>query len=188
MLRTGVTLSLRANHVSGNTRVLLLLLADDYMRPDLSVSVNRKTLAKRLGLSERRVADRFQEAVGEKVVSNPDTAAFNHANRLLDRVVRGQKNAQAVYQGLMPNAGFNVTPSRHVENTVQHDTPQHVETDQKRHVENPDLSVKPESQRDAMASCLTTADLTPLGCPWHDESHPCPTDCRNHPQNREAFA
>lgn len=187
--------------VSDSTRVLLLYLAD-HMREDLSVSVPRARIAKDLGRSERRIAERFREAVGEAPGQDP-------SKRLLDRKVRGTKHSQAVYVALMPDA-VNMTPSRQVENEGQHDGPEHVEKAEIRHVENGPLSVNPDSQHDTRGSRLTTAEPSrgvenrnggndeesaaagvssaPVVCRWHPDE-PCPADCANAPEtNRRRTA
>jgi hypothetical protein len=172
--------------VSDPTRVLLLLLAD-HMGPDLKVSVARPKLAKQLARSERRVADRFREAVGEMPGQDPN-------KRLLDRVVRGQKHVQAVYQGLMPNA-LSVTDGGHAEKWAHHDAPQHPENAGNRHGENASSG----SQQDTRGSRLTRAEPTREGtdpsrssnerpCRWHGHEQPCPADCADHPDNRRESA
>lgn len=187
----------RARHITERTRVLLLALADD-MGADLKVSVSRKALAKKLGISERRLADRFREAVGELPEPDQKKARLYRQHRLLDRVVRGQRHAQAVYQGLVAEP-LNMTPCRPVENRSQHDGQKHVENPRNRHVENPPLSVNPDSQHDPRGSCLIGADLSPRGdqeekrsneeqaprqvaasltaCPWHESGIGAPEDC-----------
>ena len=147
----------RARHITERTRVLLLALADD-MGADLKVSVSRKALAKKLGLSERRLGDRFREAVGEMLEPDPEKARLYRQHRLLDRVVRGQRHAQAVYQGLVAEP-LNMTPCRPIENRSQQDGLKRVENPQNRPVENPAVSVNPDVQQDTRGSCLIGADL-----------------------------
>lgn len=187
-----------AEHITDATRVLLLLLAD-YMGPDLKVSVARPTLAKRLKRSERRIADRLREAVGEA----PHQTDEDRCRRLLDRVARGQKHVQAVYQGLMPDA-VSVTPVRPAENRAQQDTQEHAENAEIRPAENGDSGF----QQDTRGSRLIGAHLS-VGPHGRDggsnektEDHPrrgsltvcrwehaiCPDDCADHPSHREESA
>ena len=188
-----------SRHISDSTRVLLLFLADNMRESDLKVSVNRKVIAKALNRSERRINDRFREAVGEAEGQDPTL-------RLLDRVVRGTKHSQAVYQGLMPDV-VNRTHGGPVETQGQQDGFQHVENARNRPVENHDLSVNPHGQQDTRGSCLTRAEpprwvenrngaededppesaasLRP--CAWHP-SEACPPDCPTAEPERRASA
>lgn len=133
--------------ISDGTRVLLLLLSE-YMRADLSVSVPRPTLVKRLGQSHReatftrRLDDRFREAVGEKPEADPVKAQWNYEHRLLDRKVRGQKHVTSVYAGLVPM--LSTTPDS-VLRTVA-----------KRRAENGDTG----SQHDVSERAITRAQLS----------------------------
>jgi hypothetical protein len=72
--------------IKDGVRVYLLKLAD-HMRADRTVSVPRRTIARQLGKSERRIDERNKEA---------------RAAGLIDVVVRGQKNVTAVFVGLFP--------------------------------------------------------------------------------------
>lgn len=202
--------------MSDACRVLLLVLAD-YMTADLRVSVDRKQLARRLNRSERALGRRFREAIGDTIPEDDheraDQRRHDLEHRLLDRIVRGQKNTtRSVYQGLMPDA-VNRTDVGPEEKTFQQDTSKPVENDQKCLVENPPSRANrasPDSLPDTRGSCLLSdqpsasshdrqkrsndeaqphqADAYLTGCRWHDDEHPCPQDCRNHPTNREATA
>lgn len=101
--------------VTDSVRVALLALADD-MDDDGMVSVNRAELAEKLSRSDRRIGDRFAEAIG---------AGF------LERVKRGQRNGKGVYRATLPgrlssghpgvpkNPGVFRTPGGPEENSLQ---------------------------------------------------------------------
>lgn len=101
--------------VTDSVRVALLALADD-MDDDGMVSVDRAELAEKLSRSDRRIGDRFAEAIG---------AGF------LERVKRGQRNGKGVYRATLPgrpssghpgvpkNPGVFRTPGGPEENSLQ---------------------------------------------------------------------
>lgn len=153
-------------HLSDGARVLLLYLAD-HMRADRTVSLPRHKMARDLNRSERRIGEKLREALGE---------APNRVNqhRYLDRVVRGQKHVQAVYQGLFPEA-LSRTDGGPTEMRSQQDGNQPAENDENRPAENPPLSVNPGSQQDPRGSRLSKHDA---GCTWHPWES-CPSDCTN---------
>ena len=77
----------RTPALSDACRVLLLVLALHHMTAAGEVSVPRKRLAEELGRSERRIAERFEQAVA---------AGF------LTRKRRGQQHVTAVYRACLP--------------------------------------------------------------------------------------
>lgn len=137
--------------ITDGTRVLLLLLSE-YMRADLTVSVPRSVLVKRLGQAHReatftrRLDDRFREAVGEKPENGHDAEErrqWNLANRLLDRKVRGQKHVTAIYVGLIP----------------QHDARQRAEIRAKRRAEVSRPECGSDSQHDVSGRAIESDHL-----------------------------
>lgn len=95
--------------VTDSVRVALLALADD-MDDDGMVSVNRAELAEKLSRSDRRIGDRFAEAIG---------AGF------LERVKRGQRNGKGVYRATLPgrlSSGHPGVPKKRVRPVRLQDT------------------------------------------------------------------
>lgn len=150
-------------YISDGTKVLLLYLAD-HMGEDLRVSVSRSRIARDLGVSERRISDRFREAVGDlrpvrhRPEDDAETKAAREklrlarsaelkARRLLDRRARGQKHRQAEYVGLPPDADSQQDTGRHPERSQDAATPP-AEIARKRPAENAALSVNHNSQQD----------------------------------------
>ena len=80
---------LREGKVSDGTRVMLLAMFE-YVKPDMTVSVPRSTLATMLGKSERRITERVRDAQDGGFLGR-------------DPIVRGQKGRTAVYACMFPD-------------------------------------------------------------------------------------
>lgn len=80
---------MRDPRITDATRVLLLVMFD-YVRTDMTVSVPRRDLADMLQRSERRIAERVQNAQEAGLLGK-------------DPIVRGRKGRTAVYACLFPD-------------------------------------------------------------------------------------
>jgi hypothetical protein len=168
--RRAVYMSPRVNDA---TRVLLLYLAD-HMRADRTVSVPQATIAKGIGKSPRRVAERVKQGL---------------ESGLLDRKAPGYRGHTAIYQGLFPNAE-SMSPTSTLSSAetrtlsplerVRHGGYPTTRADLTARVADRDVGndEKPEDRP-------AVVDL-PV-CQWHGHAR-CPDDCANHPANREATA
>ncbi|GAA0986877.1 hypothetical protein ENKNEFLB_01941 [Nocardioides aquaticus] len=197
----------REPHITDATRVLLLYLSD-YMRDDLTVSVDREQIAADLGRSERRIGERFRDALGQHPRKPDAEQRCRLEHRLLDRKARGQKHVRAVFQAVVPDvlSATHVCPAEDASPDSQQDAQEHPENDENRPAEKPYSG----SQQDPRGSCLIRADPAAgptrrdvgrderaedqqargsvTECSWHDETHPCPDDCANHPDARRRIA
>ncbi len=104
---------LRTSAVTDSCKLLLVVMADE-MNADGYISITRPELCRRLDRSDRRIAERIQQAVEA---------------RLLDRVQRGQKGRTAVYRAMLPDT-FSTTDRSTLmgqRRAVQHDGSQHAD-------------------------------------------------------------
>jgi hypothetical protein len=154
----------RSHLISDPVRVLLLWLAD-HARQDMTVSVPRDRIAKALNKSERRIAERFRDA---------RDAGF------LFQMSAGYRGHTSVFRCTFPD--------------VERVTPTSTLSSAETRTLSPQESVTPGGH------AITTADLSLRGtdrnvardereaCRWHGQSSPCPSDCADHPTNRQESA
>ncbi len=113
---------LRTSAVTDSCKLLLVVIADE-MNADGYISITRPELCRRLDRSDRRIAERIQQAVEA---------------RLLDRVQRGQKGRTAVYRAMLPDT-FSTTDRSTLmgqRRAVQHDGSERAEPGGPQHPED----------------------------------------------------
>ncbi len=164
--------------VSANVRLLLVYMFDEVKERDMRVSIPRTKMAKALGWSEQRVSERLSEAV---------KLGF------LGPVSPGYRGHTAVYQAMFPDVPIakSVRKNRTLPRDQKHGrfaAPKRPEDTDTTSRANPavgptrrDIGIdeRPEDQ---------PARASVTGCRWHDETHPCPEDCANHPHTRRRTA
>lgn len=163
--------------VSANIRLLLVYMFDE-VRGDMSVSIPRTKMATALGWSEQRVSERLGEAVKFGFLSPKSPGYRGHT---------------AVYQATFPDAPIvkSVRKNRTLPRDQKHGRftggkgPENTDT-----TTRADPAVGPtrrdvgidEKAEDQPARGPVTE------CLWHDDIHPCPDDCANHPDARRRIA